>query len=80
MTRSGSDAVVETLTALIAEHGPSLSSDRRRVEAFLSDLCPTCVRETALIGVAVRHHVPRDLGALRGGLTPADLQRLSSGL
>ena len=56
-----SDVPRRTLRDLIARHGPGLSSDARRCEGLLRDLCGAHRREINILISALKERVPLDL-------------------
>ena len=51
----------QCLVELVAEHGPELADDSRRLEAFLTDYCPECRREIFALVAASRQGVAVEL-------------------
>ena len=57
------DAAREVLCELVAEHGPSLAADSRRLRALLNDLCGEETKAVFVLTAAAQARLPTDLAS-----------------
>jgi uncharacterized membrane protein YkvA (DUF1232 family) len=58
----------QKLCEIIAQYGPAICEDRRRLEALLNDLCGEYRREINLLISALKERVPEDLQHVPDGM------------
>lgn len=69
----------DVLRDLVAEHGPGLCHEPRRVVALLKDLCPGYRREVAVLSHALDERIPVDLIARAEGAPLPSLLAMLAG-
>jgi hypothetical protein len=60
----------QALRRIVDKYGKEICSDARRCEGLLNDLCGAYRREVNVLVVAVEEHVPLDLLARAGSMSP----------